>query len=263
MTETVTMTDTAASLRGGVAVVTGASRGLGRALVAEFLVQGMRVAGIARSTGALEDLASESRGRFLPVAADMGDADQVANGFALIARTLGAVTILVNNAAVYPRRDILDETPDSFIETININLGGSFHACHNALPVMTGLGFGRVVNVVTFADRAPIPLASAYSVSKGAQRILTKALVADLGDRFPDIVVTDWVPGALRTSMGRPGGLRPEQAARWGVRLALLHDRDLQGALFVQNAQSLPPRPRKERAIQFLLGQKPVLHRLD
>ncbi|QFT94743.1 2-(R)-hydroxypropyl-CoM dehydrogenase [Roseovarius sp. THAF9] len=257
------MTEAVTALRDGVAVVTGASRGLGLELVKAFLDRGMRVAGIVRSTDALSGLASESDGRFLPVTANIADPEQVEAAFARIKNELGPVTILINNAAVYPRRDILDETPDSFMDTVNVNLGGSFSACHNVLPLMMDLGFGRVINVVTFADQAPIPFAAAYSVSKGAQRVLTKALVAELGDRFPNIVFTDWVPGALQTDMGLPDGLPPEKAAQWGVTLALLDERDLQGAFFVENAQVLPPRSKKERVVQALLGQKPVARSLD
>lgn len=246
------------AIKGGVAVVTGAGRGLGRELCTELVAQGVQVAGIGRDPAALESLAAELGDAFLPVTADVADAGAIKQAFQVIRAAKGSPTILINNAAVYPRRDILDETPESFAQTMNINLMGVFHCCHVALPDMVANGYGRIVNVSTFAHVAPAPVSAGYSVSKGAAQTLTKSLVADLGDRFPDIVINDWIPGELATEMGRPGGLPPKKAAAWGVRLALWHDPMLTGRLFDMDVEFLQPISLKRKVLNKLIGRKRV-----
>lgn len=246
----------------GIAVITGAGGGLGRALAHELARGGMAVAGLGRSTHALAETAEGCAGRFHPVIADVADPVQVARAFAEI-DAIGTPTILVNNAAVYPRRDILDETPQSFAETMNTNLGGVVAASHEALTRMIRTGEGRIVNVASMADIAPLPGSAAYSVSKGAARILTRALVADLGDRFPGIVISDWLPGVLATRMGVSEGLAPDVAAKWGARLAMWHDPSLNGTVWEMNRELLPPRGLKGRIKDRLLGRRRFARSLD
>lgn len=247
----------------GVTVVTGASRGLGRALCELLLEQGTRVAGIARSGDLLAGMAEAHPGRFLPLPADVADPGVVAAAFARIRAELGPVSTLINNAAVYPHRDILDETPESFDRTLQVNLGGMVTCTAEALQDMVPRGSGRIINVTTYADAAPAPLAAAYSVSKGACRIYTRALLADLGDRFPDIVINEWIPGALNTSMGVPEGIDPRDAAQWGVRLARMQDRAISGLSFERDRSVSPPMGLKRRLLNRLLGQSAQVVRLD
>lgn len=248
--------------RAPVAVVTGAGRGLGRALSEELAARGARVAGIGRSAESLAATAEAIGATFLPVVADIADPEAVSRAFSEIDAALGPPDILINNAAVYPRRDILEETPETYMATVAINLGGMVAATHEALARMVDRGEGRIVNVTSFAGRKPAALSSAYSVTKGAARIYTAALVADLGDRFPGIVVTDWIPGALATTMGIPEGHDPRQAARWGAALALWRDRSLNGAVFVENREELPPRSRKRRLFDRVTGRVRTPRRL-
>jgi NAD(P)-dependent dehydrogenase (short-subunit alcohol dehydrogenase family) len=110
--------------------------------------------------------------------------------------------------------------------------------------------------VGTFADLDPIPASSAYAVSKGAARVFTRALVADLAARFPRIVVNDWMPGTLATPMGLPTGLDPAQAARWGTTLALMRDPSLNGTTWLEDHEVLAPRSLKRRVVDRLLGRR-------
>jgi len=241
------------SVSDGIAVVTGAGGGLGRALALELAARGLRVAAIGRSTDGVEETAVlAAAGRILPVVADVADPQAVRDAFSRIAGE-GGVRVLVNNAAVYPRRDFLDESGESFAATVAINLGGMVNCTRAALGAMVETGQGRIVNVATFADMAPLHVSSAYAVSKGAGRILSRALVADLGDRFPGIVITDWMPGMLATRMGVEGGLAPEVAARWGAALALWDDPALNGAVFEMDREVLPPRGLRGRIKDALL----------
>lgn len=242
----------------GIAVVTGAGEGLGRALSLELVARGMEVAGLARSAARLAETAALSAvpDRFHAFTCDVAEDAQLALTFAAI-RQIAPVTLLINNAAVYPRRDFLDETPDSFMRTIAINLGGMAACCRHALDDMVARGAGRIVNVSSFADLAPIPASSAYAVSKGAGRILTRALVADICDRFPQIVINDWLPGVLNTRMGCPAGLDPALAARWGAELALMDDPGLSGSLWERDLELLPPQSLKRRLFNLVTLRRP------
>lgn len=246
------------SLNNGVTVITGASSGLGRALACELVARGHRVVGLARSAAGLQDTASLAGDGFTGRVLDVADTDAVAAGFAQIADSHGPVTRLINNAAVYPRADFLSQSPADFNAVMQINLGGVVACSHAALQQMVQTGVGRIVNVASFADIAPLPASAAYSVSKGAARILSRALVADLGDRFPDIVIGDWLPGMLATDMGIADGLPPEVAAKWGASLLEWHDRSLNGAVFERDTEVLPPRSLKRRLKDKLLGSAPL-----
>ena len=140
-------------------------------------------------------------------------------------------------------------------QAVAVNLGGTVQCCHAVLQGMAARGRGRIVNVATFADLSPLPGSAGYAVSKGAQRIFTRALIAEVCDRLPDIVISDWVPGALRTEMGLSDGIPPETAAEWGVALALSADRALTGVTFERDREVMAPRSLKrrlfERAVSF------------
>ncbi|WP_319823940.1 SDR family oxidoreductase [Thalassovita sp.] len=236
----------------GPAVVTGASEGLGRALSVALTRRGVPVTGFGRRTDALAETARLAGPLFTPMTVDVSDTAAAGTAIQQIAPVL-----LINNAAVYPRRDILDETADSFLHSVAVNLGGVVACTRAALDGMVATGFGRIMTVSTFADIAPLPASAAYATSKGAVRIFNRALVADLGDRFPDIVINDWMPGMLATRMGIPDGLDPAISAEWGAELALWHDPGLTGTIFEQDRELPPPRSLKRRVKDRLLLRKP------
>lgn len=244
----------------GIAIITGAGSGLGRALAKHLTDDGFTVAGFGRRQAALEETQAICGQKFLPIALDISKPGDVTQAIDDLAATK-PLAMLINNAAVYPHRDFLDETPESFAATMNINLGGVVNCSHAALRQMVKTGQGRILNVATFADLNPLPTAGAYSVSKGAARILTRALIADLGDRFPGICIGDWMPGMLKTDMGIPDGLPPEQAARWGATLATHADPSLTGTVFEMDREVLPPRGLKGKIkdIVLLRRRKPRL----
>lgn len=239
----------------GIVVVTGTGSGLGRALAQVFCRKGFTVVGLGRGRATLEQTGTDLDG-FVPLVLDVADAAAVTQGFAQLRAQHGPIAALVNNAAVYPHRDFLDESGDSFAATMAVNLGGVVNCSRAALEDMTARGRGRILNVATFADLHPLPSSSAYSVSKGAARIFTRALIADLADRFPGIVISDWMPGMLATGMGIPDGLAPEVSAEWGARLALDCDPALTGSVFEMNREVLPPRGTKARIKEMILMRR-------
>lgn len=240
-------------LSDGVAVVTGAGSGLGRALAVELCARGQRVVGLGRREEALQKTAVLAGELFTAIPTDVSDPEAVRAAFAAMP---APVTVLINNAGVYPHRDIFDETAESFMDTVNINLGGMVACSRAALADMSASGVGRIVNVSSFADVAPLPCSAAYSVSKGACSVFSRALVADIGDRLPGIVVSTWMPGMLKTDMGLPDGLDPAVAAKWGASLALDADRSLNGTVWEMDREILPARGVKGRVKDALLMRK-------
>ncbi|MEQ9692723.1 SDR family NAD(P)-dependent oxidoreductase [Shimia sp. SDUM112013] len=244
--------------RHDIALVTGAGSGLGQALALELVQKGLSVIGFGRRDSALQDTMSKAQSdRFVPMVVDVADSKAVEQAFQSIEQTLGHVTLLINNAGIYPRRDIFDETGASFMEVVGTNLGGTVSCTISALLYMGETGFGRIINVSSFADMAPLPASSAYAVSKGAGRIFGAALHADLHDRFPEIIVNTWMPGMLATDMGIQDGLDPAIAAKWGVGLALWHDPSLNGAIFEMNREVPAPRGLKRKIKDLILLRRP------
>lgn len=241
----------------GVAVVTGAGSGLGQALAINLTSKGFRVVGFGRNINTLKDTSQQCGAEnFDPMVVDVSDIKSVIKAFDTISKKHKSIEILFNNAAVYPRRDILDETGQSFMQTVGVNLGGTVNVTCAALERMVRVGHGRIINVTSFADMHPLPASAAYSVSKGAQRIFTRTLIADLADRFPNVVISDWLPGMLNTQMGVSDGLDPHVAAKWGVALALQSDPSYNGAIFEMGRELLPPRSLKGRIKDAVLMRR-------
>ena len=250
-------------LKTGPAIVTGAGSGLGRALAQKLAAQGIAVALLGRREDALSATAAGAPDLMHPYVCDVADAAAVKSTVDEIAKTLGTPRILINNAAIYPRRDLLEVPQGAFMETMDINLGGVVNTVQAVLPYMIdGDGLGRILNVATFADLSPLPMSAEYSTSKGAARIFTRALIADIGDRFPDIVVGDWMPGMLATQMGIADGLAPETAAGWGAALALMHDPALTGTTFEKDREILQGSGLKRKLKALLTLSRPQKPRM-
>lgn len=241
----------------GCVVLTGAGSGLGRAMAVVLTERGFVVHGFGRRLAALEETkAACARGLFHPCPVDVADAAAVRRQIDQIAETSGPIALLINNAAVYPRVDFLETGAQEFMDVVQVNLGGVVNCSHAALSHMVRQGRGRILNVATFADLNPLPTAGAYSVSKGAARILTRSMIADICDRFPNIVIGDWMPGMLKTDMGIPDGLDPAVSAKWGVALGLTADPAMTGAVFEMNIEVLPPQGLKGKLKALLTGQR-------
>ena len=242
----------------GVAVITGAGSGLGRALAIAFSERGFTVAGLGRRGDALARTGAELKaGSFHPFVCDVSDTAAVRTTFRKIDALGLPINILVSNAAIYDRFDILERPPEIYMQTLDINVGGYLNCAHAALSRMAATGRGRIINVTSFADISPLASSGAYSVSKGAGRLVTRALVADLADRFPGITITDWIPGALATDMGIADGLAPEVAAQWCVSLSMLTEPTLNGALFDRDQEFQPSRSLKRKLKDLILWRRP------
>ena len=189
-----------------VALVTGASQGLGRKIAEEFVREGAHVVICARdgklieSTGKeLERLASTDQ-RILTGACDVSSAEQVEKLFGEIERRLGGADVLVNNAGIYGPKgssDTVDFT--SWRRAIEINLFGTFLPCRLAIRRMKQKGRGKIINLSGGGATSPMPRISAYAASKAAVVRLTETLAEELREFSIDVNAV--APGALNTRL--------------------------------------------------------------
>lgn len=239
-----------------VVVITGACGGLGSELVKQFLLEGSTVVGLARSHSSLDKMAQElSSEKFHPHTLDVSDSSAVSQCFDAIARDLGGVDVLFNNAAVYPKVNFLNESPEEWMDAIAINLGGVANCCKAALPQMLEKGYGRIYNLGSFADRGPIENSSAYSCSKGGLHGLTKAIAKDVEalNSSADIEIHEWIPGHLKTQMSDFTGMEPSLSASWGVRIARGEIRaGSKCSIFELDHEWLPPKSLKHKIKEAL-----------
>lgn len=237
-----------------VLIVTGAGGGLGRALAQEAVRRGDTVIGIGRDEAGLTNTgALIGSDRYEPETVDVSHYADLDAAVRRIFERHGRVDALFCNAAVYPRVSLIDQDPSDWMKVLAINVGGVMASIRAVLPAMMAEARGRIVVVGSFADMAPIPESSAYSVSKGALHSLVRAVVAELAGDFPDILVNEWVPGALRTKMGIPEGYDPAEAARWGMDLLDLPAGGPSGRIFDRDQLVEPPQSLKRRILRKLL----------
>lgn len=240
-----------------VVLITGVGGGLGRALASAFVGQGCHVAGIARREDSLQSTVAElDAARFTGYVADVTDFAAVSGVVKTVIDRHGRIDLLFNNAAVYPRVNFADESATDWARAIDININGVANCCKAVLPAMLAAGYGRIYNIGSFADLAPIAESAVYSASKGAVRALTKAIAADLQHRDVDIEVHEWIPGHLKTRMSDFTGLEPAVAAEWGVQLASMPHARTRNCIFENNREWLPPKRFRQRVLDKL---KPVL----
>lgn len=188
-------------------VITGAGAGIGRALASGFCADGANVVGFARSAASLEETARLSGNTAMVcVAGDVAKAADVERLVHEASSRFGSIDILINNAAVYPHALFLSQSVDTWWHTLEVNVLGMARCCHAVLPGMLARGHGRIINVGSFAWKGPIPEASGYSVSKAGVYALTKAIAAEVDrDKYPDVLVNEFLPGVVKTSMSADG----------------------------------------------------------
>lgn len=161
-----------------VAIVTGASRGIGRAVARAFACAGARVVMIARGADVLRREA-EPLGA-LPIACDVGDSVAVEGALRRVRAELGVPSIVVNNAGIFRLSRVEATTPESLRETLEINLVAPFLLVRAALPAMREAARGDVVTIGSIADRATFPENAAYAASKFGARAVHQVLREEL-----------------------------------------------------------------------------------
>jgi len=165
---------------GAVAVITGASRGIGRATARALHGRGATVGLIARSRRELDELAHELDPRAGVATADVAERDQVEAAIANLAETLGPIDILVNNAGIGAYKSMLEEAPDTFEHLMRVNYLGTVYATLAVLDAMAARRRGHIVNVASVAGKLGAPFEAAYSASKFAVVGMSESLAAEV-----------------------------------------------------------------------------------
>src|SRR5258708_15594739 len=202
---------------GQVAVVTGASSGIGRRVALDLAERGAMVTGLARRASLLETLADDLR-RSSPdsgtVVCNVADADHLRSGLAEVEVRYGRVDVLVNNAGVYESTPITDADHDAYARVMATNFFAPVVATQTVMPGMLARGSGVVVNVSSHSARAPEAREGAYAASKAALSAFSECVAAEVGARGVQVHVLypAWVPTAM--GLGDGTGSAPPKLVR-------------------------------------------------
>ncbi len=185
-----------------IAMVTGASRGIGRACALELAKAGAKVALAARQVEKLEEVAAEIRaagGEAFVAPIDLSSHDSIKEAFAIVTKDFGTVSILVNNAAVTRDGLALRMKPADWDAVIQTNLSGTFYCIQQVLSPMIRERWGRIVNVSSVVGESGNAGQANYVASKAGVIGLTKALAQELASR--SVTVNAVAPGFIETDM--------------------------------------------------------------
>jgi len=199
------------SLKGQVALVTGGSRGIGRAIALALAGQGARVAFChhrdPQATATMAEIDALSDG--IAIDADVSDEAQVQALFETVNRQLGPVQILVNNAGILYESPLAETEAADFDRVIAVNLRGTFLCAREFVRRRSGPG--RIINMASDLGLLGREDMAAYPASKGAIIALTRTLARELA---PDVLVNAIAPGSIETDMTSPASMSPEQIAK-------------------------------------------------
>lgn len=231
---------------GACVVVTGGTRGIGKAMAAAFAAHGSRVVIAARSRDEIEacvaELGQEGR-RLLGVPTDVTDTDQVKRMATLAQRQFGPVSILVNNAgsltAVGPTWEV---DKDQWANDVRTNLWGAFLCCRTIMPEMVARGRGYVINLVGGGATSPHVYGSAYGCSKAGVLAFTETLAMEATDTGVKVFALS--PGLVKTRMTTALAETPE-GKRW---------RPFIGQM-LKDGQDVPPERAAELALKLVSGR--------
>ncbi|HEV8147531.1 MAG TPA: 3-oxoacyl-ACP reductase family protein [Bryobacteraceae bacterium] len=185
-----------------VAVITGASRGLGRAMALAIGGAGAKLALVARDRAKLEESAAECAkvgAESAIFVADVTDEAQVATLEKEVVARFGKVDILVNNAGMNIRKPLIEYTVDEWHKVMDTNLTSVFLLCRAFVPHMRGRGYGRILNLTSIMSHISLPGRAPYSASKAGLLGLTRALAQELASEKITVVAIS--PGPFATEM--------------------------------------------------------------
>ena len=191
-------------LEGKVALVTGASAGIGAAVARRFAAEGAAVAltDVRTEDGAaLSETLNAEGHRTCFVSLDVASESQWAESVAFVTKTLGGPTVLVNNAGIYARRLIENTSATQLDRMLDVNVKGVFFGIKAVLPAMRAAGGGSIINLSSVAGIIGNGYSSDYNASKGAVRILTKC--AAIQNAKDNIRCNSVHPAPIDTDMGR------------------------------------------------------------
>jgi len=201
-------------LRDKVAIVTGSSAGIGRAIALAFAREGAAVAvNYARNAAGAESTVKEIEddgGSALAVQADGLKPEDVKNLVGRTVREFGRLDVMVNNAGVEHKMPFLETPLEVWEEVIAVNLTGPWLGCQEAArQLVAQAGPGRIINISSVHEDLPMPTNSPYCAAKGGLRMLTRTIAVEVAPH--DITVNNIAPGAIETPMDAPLEEHPRQ----------------------------------------------------
>jgi NAD(P)-dependent dehydrogenase (short-subunit alcohol dehydrogenase family) len=188
-----------------VVIITGGSRGIGRAMAVAFAEAGARVVVASRKQEGIDAVAAEIESRggtVLAIPAHVGQEEAIATLVEQTVETFGGVDIAINNAATNPHfGPILTATTALWDKIMEVNLRGAFFLCQQVAPIMEERGGGVIINIVSTAGIRPSLGLGIYSISKAGLIMMTKVLAMELGPS--NIRVNAIAPGVIKTRFSR------------------------------------------------------------
>jgi NAD(P)-dependent dehydrogenase (short-subunit alcohol dehydrogenase family) len=236
-------------LRSKIAIVTGGTKGIGKAIAEALVREGVDVCITARHqsqiTQATRELIDLGAGKVVGFLCDVREASQVGKLFTQVSQEFGGVDILINNAGIGMFASVEAMAPEDFVAVLETNLFGVFYCCHEAIPIMKQRGGGYIINVSSLAGANPHPQMAAYNASKFGLNGFSEALMQEV--RHDGIKVSYIMPGSVNTEFGgdepsaeKSWQLQPVDIARVVIDLLRHDDRSL-----VSRVEIRPSRPPK------------------
>ncbi|HVF10183.1 MAG TPA: glucose 1-dehydrogenase [Abditibacteriaceae bacterium] len=203
------------SLEGKVAVVTGASRGLGEAMAEALAGAGADVALLGREQSTLDEVAQrlqdKTKRKIYAHAADVGKVAAIEAAVPAVVKELGRLDILVNNAGINFRVPALEVSEAQWDAVSDVNLKGAFFLARECGKVMTAQRSGKIINILSLTSFLGLPTVVPYSAAKGGMNQLTKLMAVEWAD--DNVQVNAIAPGYFRTAMTQP--VRDDQRNAW------------------------------------------------
>jgi 3-oxoacyl-[acyl-carrier protein] reductase len=236
--------------KGKTAIVTGGTRGIGRAIAEALAAEGMNICISARTIEdvqqAVRELEGSGGGAATGMACDVRSAEEVEALVAHAVEEFGGVDVLVNNAGIGIFKPVEELTPEEFRAVLETNLFGVFYACHAVIPEMKRRGGGYIINISSLAGANPHPRMAAYNASKFGLNGFSEALMQEV--RHDRIKVSYIMPGSVNTEFGgdtpsdeRAWQLQSEDIARVVLDLLRQDERSLPSRVEIR-----PSRPPKK-----------------
>ncbi len=208
------------ALQGRVAVITGASKGLGKQMAESLAGEGAAVALVARNKELLDSVAAgigQQGGKAEVIVADVTDESAVSDVARQVSEKLGVCDILINNAGINNRKSVDEFTLKEWNEIVAVNLTAPFLMCRAFVPEMKKAGWGRIINMTSIMSHVSLPQRTGYSATKAGLLGMTRALALELAPWH--ITANGISPGPFATEMNRAIIDDPEKNAQFLARI--------------------------------------------